>query len=122
MEIYFVFDGKCDKVHKEEHSHFDEETAKDALKGIMYTDRFGIVQTGEHWDLAAVNDATSTLVFPEGTTEWDKWVAYNSIYADLCRVLPDEQLLKVAYEYFFNDEDYRLEGSKIWHYTHAMEE
>lgn len=117
MKVYFVFD-EC--RHQDHDGHFTEESAKEAVKNIRYTDKFGIVQTGAHWDLSQVKEATQNVSMPDGTTEWDKWVAYNAIYADLCRVLPDEQLLKVAYEFFFNDEDYVGNDSKIWRYVMAM--
>lgn len=110
-----------DKIVAHE-AHFCEKTAKLALKGLKYTDSNGITHSEPKWSAQMIEEATKGLEFPEGTTEWDKYVAYNSFYADTCAVLTDGDILKAAYEFYFNDEDYRLDGSKIWYYMNAMTE
>ena len=97
--VMYIF---LNAVKMAQEPHFCEKTAEMALKGLM------------------IEEATKGLEFPEGTTEWDKFVAYNSFYADTCAVLSDGEILKAAYEFYFNDEDYGLEGSKIWRYMTAM--
>ncbi len=100
--------------------HFNEKSAEIALKGLEYTDKDGVEHTEPKWSAKVIEEATKELAFPEGTTLWDKWVAYNSFYADTCKVLTDGDILKAAYEYFFNDDDYHHEESKIWRYVKAM--
>ncbi len=107
-------------VKMEQEPHFCEKSAEMALKGLKYTDKDGVTHTDPKWSALMIEEATKGLDFPEGTTEWDKYVAYNSFYADTCAVLSDGEILKAAYEFYFNDEDYGLEGSKIWHYMNAM--
>lgn len=103
-----------------DNGHFCEKSAEMAMKGLKYTDKEGMEHTAPKWSTAMIEEATKDLVFPVGTTIWDKWVAYNSFYADTCSVLSDGDILKAAYEYFFNDEDYQHEESKIWRYVKAM--
>lgn len=100
--------------------HFCEKTAKRAMKGLRYVDKEGVEHTEPKWTERMIEEATKDLSFPEGTTVWDKYVAYNSFYADTCRVLSDGEAFKAAYEFYFKDDDYVLEGSKIWWYMRAM--
>ena len=70
-------------------------------------------------NLAEVREATKTMVFPQGTTDCDKYVAFNSTFSDLCKVVDDERIiLKIAHQFWFADED-APEG-KIWIYMCAM--
>lgn len=101
--------------------HFCEKTAKKAMKGLRYVDKEGVEHTEPKWTERMIEEATKDLSFPEGTTVWDKYVAYNSFYADTCRVLSDGEAFKAAYEFYFKDDDYGLEGSKIWWYMRAMD-
>ena len=55
------------------------------------------------------------MQFPSGTTDDDKWVAFNVWYADLNRDLSEDLIIKTAHRFFFADED-APEG-KIWHYV-----
>lgn len=116
MVMYIFLNG----INMAFNGHFCEKTAKTALKSLKYFDKEGEEHTEPKWSAKVIEEATKELDFPEGTTLWDKWVAYNSFYADTCRVLSDGEILKAAYEYFFNDEDYRHEESKIWRYVRAM--
>lgn len=101
--------------------HYDEKTAREAIARTSYTDRAGTRHTGrEYWTPEQVEAATASMKFPEGTTKWDKFVAFNSMYFDLCRVLDDSMILKTAYSFYFQDEDAR-EG-KIWAYMQAVQE
>ena len=118
MVMYIFLNG----VNVAHEPHFCEKTAEKALKGLKYTDKEGEEHTEPKWTDKMIEEATKGLAFPEGTTIWDKYVAYNSFYADTCSVLSDGDILKAAYEFYFNDEDYKLEGSKIWHYMRAMTE
>ena len=44
--------------------------------------------------------------FPAGTTKWDKYVAFNAFYSDLCTVYNDEQIIKGAHKFYFEDQDW----------------
>lgn len=58
------------------------------------------------------------MTFPNGTTEWDKYVAFNSFYSDLCLVFSTEEIIKAAYRFFFQDED--AGAGKVWNYMQAV--
>lgn len=112
MKLYVILEDKRDCCH------FDESSAKEAVSWIRYTDRDGKERHGAHWSLEDILDATGQMSFSDGVTQWDKYVAFNSMYADLCRVLPPEDILKAAYAFYFGDED-APEG-KVWRYMDAM--
>ena len=71
---------------------------------------------GAYWTANQIEDATKTMVFPNGTTVWDKYVAFNAFANDLHGVLPDDQILKAAHAFWFADKDFKKEG-KIWMYV-----
>ena len=52
---------------------------------------------------------------------WDKFVAFNAMYADLCRFMDEDEIIKAAYAFYFHDDDWQNDGdcTKIWDYmTH----
>lgn len=98
--------------------HYDAAYADYDVSLIHYTSRDGIEHHGAHWSLTQVLAATASKTFPEGTTDHDKYVAYNATYADLCRKFSEPEILEAAYLYYFADED-APEG-KIWHYMNSM--
>lgn len=118
MVMYIMLNA----VNLSDYGHFCEKTTEKALKGLKYTDREGVEHTEPKWSARMIEEATKDLKFPEGTTLWDKYIAYNSFYADTCKVLSDGDILKAAYEFYFNDEDYTHGESKIWRYMKAMGE
>lgn len=126
MKRYIVIVGKIkEDEHKEHHRwkeplHFNEESAHKAVARIRYTDKTGVEKEGAHWTPEQVKTVTAGMKFPEGTTEWDKYVALNSFYADLCGVLDEPQILKSAVKFYFEDKD-APEG-KVFRYVKAMEE
>lgn len=95
--------------------HYDEEYARYDVGRLKYTDRNGQDRTGEHWTVDEVEGATRGMTFPQGVNRWDKYVAMNAWYADLCRELNDEQLLKTGRLFWFYDEDWKT-GQKLWWY------
>lgn len=95
--------------------HFDCHFAKHTVEGLEYTDAEGVRQTGAHWTPEQVEAAWARKAFKPGTTPWDKYVAANAIYADLCKEFSDEDVLKAAYLFFFADEDWKGDG-KVWQY------
>ena len=100
-----VLDGK----------HYTESLALSDVAKIHYTNASGDKKHGAHWTVDEVESATASMTFPKGTTEWDKYVAFNTTYADLCSEFDDEQILKIAYLTWFSDEDWEKDG-KIWDY------
>lgn len=95
----------------------DKEFAEWDISQIAYTDREGKKHTGAYWTCEQIEEATKAMSFPSGTTRYDKWVAFNSFWADTCKVLTEEQVLKAAYQFYFADEDFPKErGAKIWLY------
>lgn len=62
-----------------------------------------------------IETATQGKKFPDGTTPWDRYVAYNAAYADFSKKFDDEQVLDIAYLFFFADEDWNGKG-KVWEY------
>ena len=100
--------------------HYNREYAEYDLSQLRYTDASGNKRSGAHWTEEQVVSATANRQFPEGTTNCDKWVAYNVMYSDLCRKVSESEILEIAYLFFFADED-APEG-KVWRYMNAMRE
>lgn len=101
--------------------HYDKSWADYDVSQIAYTDREGKKHTGAHWTCEQVEEATKTMSFPSGTTKYDRFVAFNSFWADTCKVLTEEQVLKAAYQFYFADEDWPKErGAKIWIYMEMV--
>lgn len=98
--------------------HFDERTAAEAVERIAYTGRDGEQHRGARWTLEEVREACKGMDFRECVTDWDKYVGFNAMYADLCRVLNDEQIAKAAHAFYFADED--APCGKVWRYVQAM--
>lgn len=98
--------------------HYTEELARADVRKISYTDKSGVEHCGAHWTVEQIETATANKTFPTGTTKWDKYVAYNAFYADLCTVLTDDQIIAAAYLFWFADEDWKSKG-KIWDYMGA---
>lgn len=99
--------------------HFCEEKAKEVISRSYYTDKSGNYHEGKkHWSAEQVEAATSSYTFPEGTTRWDKYVAFNLMYFDLCRMLDDSSIIKAAYAFYFSDED--APECKVYKYVEAM--
>jgi hypothetical protein len=97
------------------HHHYTEDFARHDVGKMHWTDKQGQKHEGGHWTVAQIEEATKTRNFPTGTTRWDKYVAYNAFYSDLCKELDDEAILKAAFLFWFADEDRGAEG-KIWRY------
>lgn len=111
------------KFMREQHElfygpHYNEDFALYDVSGISYVSKSGDRRTGAHWTKEEIESATKGMSFPSGTTVWDKYVAFNSFYSDLCQELDDEVILKAAYRYFFQDED--AAAGKVWKYMQAV--
>lgn len=95
--------------------HYSEEFAEEDVAKLRYTDASGVEHKGPHWTKSQVVAATGNLEFPKGVTDCDKYVAFNAAYADFSKKFTEQQILDIAYLFFFKDEDWNGDG-KIWHY------
>lgn len=89
-------------------NHYTEDFAKWDVEHMK--------PVGAYWTVVQIEDATKGFSFPAGTTLWDKYVAFHAFKNDLNGVLPDDQIIKAAYAFWFNDKDWKPEGGKIWAY------
>lgn len=95
------------------------------LYGNHYTEDFAIWDVeqmkplGMYWSKAQIEEATKGMTFPSGTTIWDKVVAFNSFANDLKSVLTDEQIIKAAHAFWFDDKDFQTNG-KVWLYMNMV--
>lgn len=97
--------------------HYNEDFGLHDVSQIEYTDKEGKSHTGAYWTCEQIEEATKGMAFPNGTTKWDRFVAFNSFWADTCKVLTAEQIIKAAYQFYFADEDFpKYHGAKIWCY------
>lgn len=101
--------------------HYDEEFAMHDVGKNVYIGRTGERREGAYWSVQQIEDATKNMQFPTGTTKWDKYVAFNTFRADTAKSLTDEDAIKTAHEYFFNDLDFtKKDTTKIWEYMKIM--
>ena len=97
--------------------HYNEEFAMYDVSMIEYTGRNGEKKRGGYWSADQVEDATRGYRFPSGVNKWDKFVAFNLMYSDLCKKMDDAQVLEAAYLFYFADEDWPGGSStKVWDY------
>lgn len=115
------------KIMRNQHAilydrHYSEKFANHDVNHLHYLNREGVECDGPHWSRAEVVAATNGMKFHPKVNDWDKYVAFNSMYADLCAEMTDEEILKAAYLFYFNDKDWQPEEddcTKIWDYTSA---
>ena len=95
------------------HGHYGEAFALYDVSKLMYTDKNGMKHVGAHWTMEQIETATAGMRFPAGVTKWDKYVAFNAAYADLCKVLDEAEILKAGHALYFADEDWGSD-TKVW--------
>lgn len=102
---YWMFIRKTHgKLHK---GHYDEEFAMHDVSKME--------PIGMYWSIKQIEDVTKSLAFPAGVTKWDVFVGFNAFKNDLIEVANDEQILKLAYAFWFKDVDYPS-PTKVWDY------
>lgn len=101
------------RLHK---GHYDEEFARHDASKLKWTDKHGAKHEGAYWSVEQIEEATKGMPFPPDVNKWDKYVAFNSMKADLAKVFEDGDILKAAYAFWFADEDWDGHG-KIWKYN-----
>lgn len=107
--------------------HYSEKFANHDVNNLIWSkqpdgDTSPSSGTGPHWSRAEVVAATNGMKFHSKVNDWDKYVAFNSMYADLCAEMTDEEILKTAYLFYFNDKDWQPnedDCTKIWDQTSA---
>ena len=102
--------------------HYSEPFANHDVNALRYTNAEGKECQGPHWSKADLGEATKSLKFHSKVNDWDKYVAFNSMYADLCAEMDDAAIIKAAYLFYFNDKDWQPDEddcTKIWDYTSA---
>ena len=97
------------------HNHYDEEFALWDVAGLSWTGKDGMKHSGAHWTADQVEQATAGMHFPQSTTKWDKFVAFNVTYSDLSKDFDEAQILKAGFLLYFADEDWGS-STKIWEY------
>lgn len=95
--------------------HYNQYFAEQDVSKLHYTDAEGKEHHGAYWTVEQVKEATAEFKHPSGTTDWDKFVAYNAAHADFSKKFEDKDVLCIGYLFFFADEDWKGEG-KIWSY------
>lgn len=99
-------------------NHYSQHFAEWDVSQIMYTNKEGKIAHGGYWTVEQVEQATATMKFPVGTNRWDKYVAFNIAYSDFCKQYEAADILKIAFSFFFADEDWGS-TTKIWEYMLA---
>lgn len=113
MGTYYVIMGKMPC------RHLTEGEAAEIVGNIFYTDKDGNEHHGGHWNVEQVEVLTKGMSFADCVTKWDKYVALNAMYADLCKILvAEQQIVAAAHAFFFADEDAPCD--KIGRYVRAM--
>ena len=95
--------------------HYNRHFAEEDVEKMHSTDRDGKIHYGAYWTIEQIKEATADKKFPQGTTDWDKFVGYNAAHHDFCKHFDDAAILNIAYLFFFADEDWKGEG-KVWEY------
>lgn len=108
------------KFMREQHgimynNHYDKEFAEWDVSMLAYTDKAGEKKSGAYWSVEQIEQATAGMKFPAGTTKWDKYVAFNSAWADFSKKYEAEDVLHIGYLFFFADEDWGSH-TKVWEY------
>ena len=117
------------KIMRNQHAilydrHYSEPFANHDVNNLVWSKASdgSPVGKGPHWSRAEVIAATNGMKFHPKVNEWDKYVAFNSMYADLCAEMSDEEILRAAYLFYFCDKDWQPDEddcTKIWDYTSA---
>ena len=99
--------------------HYDKCWAEHDIGQIEYTDKQGNKHHGAYWTLEQAEEAMKKLQLPSDVNKYDWWVALSSTYADMCKVLDDDQIIKATYAFWFKDEDWKKDAkatTKIFDY------
>lgn len=74
--------------------HYSEKMANHDVNALVYSgmyDEEGMpTDGGAHWTRLKVDELTKGMKFHANVNAWDKYVAFNSMYADLCAWMNEE--------------------------------
>jgi hypothetical protein len=96
-------------------NHYDKDFAEYDVSLIKFTNKKGEEATGAYWTVEQIEQATSNMRFPQGTTKWDKYVAFNAAYSDFSKKFEDTDVLNIGFLFYFADEDWGS-TTKVWEY------
>ena len=105
--------------------HYSEKMANHDVCHLVYSKKGPngeLVGTGAHWTKSQIANATKGMKFREKVNDWDKYVAFNAMYADLCSDMTEDEIIKAAYLFYFQDADWQPKEddcTKIWDYMSA---
>ena len=97
------------------HNHYDPAFAEWEVSQMHYTDKQGVKHHGAHWTVEQIETATAGMKFPQGTTPYDRFVAFNAAANDWGKDYEDADILKIGYDFYFADEDWGSD-TKVWEY------
>lgn len=98
-----------------------KEFAEWDVEQMCSTQTDGKKLEGQYWTCEQVYDAYKSMgkSVPSGVTKYDLYVAANSAKHDFGRKFSDEQVLEIAWLFYFADEDYPS-GDKIYRYMNMV--
>ena len=98
------------------HGHYDSEFGVFEVSKMHHIDKHGVEHRGAYWTLEQIETATNGMKFPQGTTPYDKYVAFNSAKHDWGKNYEDADIIKIGYDFYFADEDWPNDYPKVWTY------
>lgn len=104
--------------------HYSEKMANHDVNALVYSGMYDEEGTptdgGAHWTRIKVDELTKGMKFHANVNAWDKYVAFNSMYADLCACMNEDEIIKAAYAFYFCDDDWQPcedDCTKVWDYN-----
>ncbi|MBQ0159891.1 MAG: hypothetical protein KBT28_04625 [Bacteroidales bacterium] len=96
--------------------HFSEQMAKDEVEGMHHYANDGTHVVGEVISYDEAVEMVSDMPNSEEVA-WDAYVGANGFAHDLARSCTDKAvLLSMAKEFWFHDDDFPADTSKVWWY------
>lgn len=95
--------------------HYSECMANFVVNAMEYVD-MKEEKCGAHWSYAEIEELTGGMKFHPKVNVWDKYVAYNAMYAVLCTDMEEEEIKKAAYRFYFCDVTWQTDDdcTKVW--------
>jgi hypothetical protein len=105
-------------------NHFaTEDFAAWFVEQMHSTQKDGKELKGQYWSCQQVQDAVKqmSLTVPSDVTKYDLWVAMNAAKHDFGRKFTDEEVLKIGWLFYFDDEDFKTHD-KVFRYMEMTRE
>lgn len=123
MKVKDIDEGLYHEILLDQHEaffgrHYSENMANHTVNALEYMIDEE-VRCGAHWTSDEIEKATKDMRFNPKVNRWDRYVAFNTMYASLCSDFKDEDIIKAAYLFFFCDAGWQSEDdcTKVWDYT-----